>query len=379
MADALTPAPHSSPPPVRGRSLALSVLGAAVVGFILVAAFGRVTGFAEIGDALDGASWQWLTLCVVGQVAVFGGYAGVFRSATSFEGGPAVAPAHALKVVMASFGLTQLVATGGAAGLAFTYWALRQVGFDPRDAVVRLIGMNTAVYLVFASIAWSAAVVALPTPAAPAGMALPWIVGVPVVIALARWFTAPARVARFTDSGGGRLKELLGTGVAAAAWVRRALFAAEGRNLIGWAVLYWIGDIVSLWAALAAFGEPRAIHVVVLAYCTGYLAQLIPIPFLATGGVDAATTLTLTAVGVPVEVALLGVVAHRVFAFWLPIVPGLVFATSLARNRIGSPAMQGGSPPAAPRARERPAARYPLGRGPQSRRNTGRHDGPSTR
>jgi uncharacterized membrane protein YbhN (UPF0104 family) len=53
------------------------------------------------------------------------------------------------------------------------------------------------------------------------------------------------------------------------------------------------------------------------------LAQALPIPFVATGGVDAATTFTLTAVGVPVEVALLGVVAHRVFAFWLPIGPGL--------------------------------------------------------
>ena len=67
---------------------------------------------------------------------------------------------------------------------------------------------------------------------------------------------------------------------------------------------------------------------------TGYLAQSVPIPLIATGGVDAATTFTLAAVGVPIEVALLGVVAHRVFAFWLPVVPGLWSATVLARGEI---------------------------------------------
>jgi len=36
-------------------------------------------------------------------------------------------------------------------------------------------------------------------------------------------------------------------------------------------------------------------------------------------------------VSVPVEVALLGVVAHRVFALWLPIGPGLLFAAQFAR------------------------------------------------
>ena len=44
---------------------------------------------------------------------------------------------------------------------------------------------------------------------------------------------------------------------------------------------------------------------------------------------DAATTFALTAVGVPLEQALLGVVAHRVFAFWLPLVPGLILAALL--------------------------------------------------
>jgi uncharacterized membrane protein YbhN (UPF0104 family) len=43
-------------------------------------------------------------------------------------------------------------------------------------------------------------------------------------------------------------------------------------------------------------------------------------------------TFALNAVGVPLEQALLGVVAHRVFAFWLPLVPALVLASGLRRT-----------------------------------------------
>jgi uncharacterized membrane protein YbhN (UPF0104 family) len=49
---------------------------------------------------------------------------------------------------------------------------------------------------------------------------------------------------------------------------------------------------------------------------------------------DAATTFALTAVGVPLEVALVAVVAHRVFAFWIPLVPGLVCAAWLRSTGV---------------------------------------------
>ena len=67
------------------------------------------------------------------------------------------------------------------------------------------------------------------------------------------------------------------------------------------------------------------------AYTTGYLVQSLPIPLIATAGVDTATVLLLRTVGVPLDVALLGVVTHRVFAFWIPLVPGSVFALTLLR------------------------------------------------
>ena len=106
----------------------------------------------------------------------------------------------------------------------------------------------------------------------------------------------------------------------------------DDRQMLAWAACYWAGDVISLGAALQAFGGRPPLVALVAAYTTGYLVQSLPLPFVAAAGVDAATTLLLHAVGVPLEIALVAVVAHRVFAFWIPILPGCIFAFGLARE-----------------------------------------------
>ena len=299
------------------------------VAAVVILSIGRLAGFAKLTDTLRDGEIGWLALCAVGQIVVFAGYTGAFRHAVAFESGPAIATSLALRVVLASFGLSQLVAAGGVAGLAVTYWALRRLRFPRREATVRLIGLATAVYLVFGLIGFSAALLSLITGAAPLGMTVPWLVSIPLLVAAALWFTDPRRAATWAAPDGGVLRRALATGVGAAWWVRRAASSSRDRQLFGWAGAYWAGDIASLWAALHAFGADPGIIAVTLVYATGYLAQSIPIPFVATGGMDAATTFALTAVGVPLEVALVAVVAHRVFAFWIPLVPGLICAAWL--------------------------------------------------
>ena len=319
--------PHLQP--IR---IVLGLVLALFVGAIVIVAIGRAAGFSKLTATLRDADEQWLLVCAIGQVVVFAGYTGAFRCAVAFEGGPQIRTSLSLRVILASFGLSQLVAAGGAAGLAVTYWALRRLGLGRREAAVRLIGLSTAVYLVFGLLGWTAAVLALLTATAPLGMTIPWVVGVPVLVVAALCFTEPGRVERWASPTGGWLRQALSTGVAAAWWVRRASASPEGRTISGWALCYWLGDVASLWGALRAFGGDPGLVPLVLVYATGYLAQSIPIPFIATGGMDAATTFALTAVGVPLEVALLAVVAHRVFAFWIPVIPGLVLAALLPRT-----------------------------------------------
>ncbi len=323
---------HEEEPRLVWRRAALGAGLALLVGIAVVVLIGRSVGYASLTRTLRNADPEWLALCAGAQVLVFAGYAGVVRGTTALEGGPRIGTWLSLRIVLASFALTQLIAAGGVAGLAIIYWALRRLRFSPHDALVRLIGLNAYVYLVFGGIGFAAALAALVTGAAPLAMTLTWLAAIPLLLAAARWFTAPRRVEGWTRDEGGWVRRGLAVGVSAAWWVRRAVGTREGRGMAPWAALYWVADIVSLWGGLRAVGVEIGLAALVLAYTTGYVAGAVPLPFTATGGVDAATTFALSAVGVPLGQALLGVVAHRVFAFWLPLVPGLVLAALLPRT-----------------------------------------------
>ena len=324
--------PREAHPRLDWRRAALGACLALAVGAGVVLLIGRAVGYSSLSRTLGEADPTWLALCAVAQVAVFVGYAGVLRGTTSVEGGPRIGTWLSLRVVLASFALTQLIAAAGVAGLAVIYWALRQLRFGAREALVRLIGLNTYVYLVFGLIAFAGALAALATGAAPLPMTLSWLIAVPILLAAARWFTAARRVAGWSRDQGGWARRGLAVGVSATWWVRRALGTHEGSAMGPWAVLYWAADIVSLWGGLRAVGVHIGLPALIVAYATGYVAGAVPLPFIATGGVDAATTFALSATGVPLGQALLGVVAHRVFAFWLPLLPGLVLAALLPRT-----------------------------------------------
>jgi uncharacterized membrane protein YbhN (UPF0104 family) len=305
---------------------------AALCVVLIVTAVGRLAGFSDVRDTLSGADPVWLLGCAIGQMLVFTGYAGVLRRAIAIDGGPRVEIGFSVRLALASFAATQLFSLAGAAGLAIVYWALRRLGRDRDNAAVVLIGLNTCVYLVFGVIGWLAAGAALLTGEAEAGITVPWLIGIPVVLAAARWFTAPRRIERWTTPASGALRRALATGIAAAGWTRQRVASRDDQRIFAWAACYWVGDIVSLGAALQAFGHRPAFVALVAAYTTGYLVQSLPLPFIGGAGVDAATTFLLHAVGVPLEVALLAVVAHRVFAFWIPILPGCIFAFALPRE-----------------------------------------------
>jgi uncharacterized membrane protein YbhN (UPF0104 family) len=312
---------------------ALAGIGlAALVGVVVVAGIGRLAGFEDLRRTVREGNHAWLALCAAAQVLVFGGYAGVYRHAVRFPHGPRISIGLSLRVVLASFALTQVVAAAGIGGLAVNYWALRRLRFGRRESAVRVIGLNTFVYLVFALIGWTAALLALITSAAPPAMTIPWLVAIPIVLAAAAWFTAPSRVRHWTAPGGTWLRQALAVGVGAAWWVRRSLGAPGATRTTTSAACYWLGATLSLWAALRAFGSDASVVAILVAFATGYAAQMIPVPLIATGGIDAATTFALHAVGVSLEVALVAVVANRVFSFWLPLWPSLVFTALLPQT-----------------------------------------------
>jgi hypothetical protein len=110
----------------------------------------------------------------------------------------------------------------------------------------------------------------------------------------------------------------------------RSLLARREPGLLG-AIAWWAGDVAVLLACLHAFGASPPVAIVVVSYFVGMLANLLPLPG-GVGGVDGGMVGALVLFGVDPALAIVGVLAYRGFAFWLPIAPGVAAFVSLRRT-----------------------------------------------
>src|SRR4029453_3501001 len=133
-------------------------------------------------------------------------------------------------------------------------------------------------------------------PDVTAEVALGWVVVVPFCFLAGRWVTSPRRVQRFTRSEGvGRARRLVSDTIASVVIVRQILGRPRANlEAVGGAVLYWFGDILTLWAGLRAFDVHLEPIPLLLGYATGYVVTILPLPAGGVGGVDAAMTYALT-------------------------------------------------------------------------------------
>ena len=316
--------------------------GLAVVAAMLVAVgvgtlIARAAGFSEVRDAITEADSSWFLVCFFAEVAAFAGYAVVLREAFEWNRGPRLRYGLSVHVTLASLGATRVVAAAGAGGLAVTWWCFRRGGFTTRDALVRVLGLNTLVYLAFGIGAWVAALLCTlgVIGDAPLALTLPWLATIPFCVFAARYVTDRARPSRLDAQHGSLLRRALAYAVAGAGWVREVLPHATGRRSLVAAGAYWAGDIVCLWAALHSVGISLPLAELVLAYATGYVAMVLPLPLAGVGGVDAAMTFALTAVGISLAPALVGVAVYRLFGFWVPTIPALAALVLLPRAGRG--------------------------------------------
>lgn len=319
-------------PPAWKAALGVVVAALVVIGVGLLIA--RAAGFGEVRDAIAQADSTWFLVCFVAQVVALAGYAAVVREAFRWGGGPQVGLRLSVHVMLASIGATRVFAAGGAGALAATYWCFRRARFSPRGALVRVLGFNTLFYVVFGAGAWIAALLSTVGVWGDAPLALtgPWLVLIPCFFAAATFVTQPDRVERLTAPGRSIVRHGLAYAIAGTAWVREVLPHPGGRRSLGASLLYWVGNAVCLWAAIRSVGQPLPLTELVLAFATGHVATILPLPFGGVGGVDAAMTYALTVVGVPLAPALVAVAVYRLFAFWLPTIPALAALVLLPRT-----------------------------------------------
>jgi uncharacterized membrane protein YbhN (UPF0104 family) len=312
-----------------------------VVAFLVALGVGtliaKAAGFSRVRDSLAEAESSWFLVCFFAEVAAFAAYAVVVRETLGWREGPRVRFGLSVHVTLASLGATRVVAAAGAGGLAVTYWCFRRAAFATREALVRVLGLNTLVYLVFGIGAWVAALLAAVgvLGQAPLAVTLPWLLLVPVCLIAARYVTEPARGTPRDPTKGSLPRRSLAYAISGAAWVREFAPERAGRRSLLASAVYWGGDIVCLWAALHSVGVSLPLAELVLAYATGYAAMILPLPLAGVGGVDAAMTFALTAVGVSLAPALVGVAVYRLFGFWVPTIPALAALVLLPRAGRG--------------------------------------------
>jgi glycosyltransferase 2 family protein len=333
------------------RKALLSVAATVVLAVAAVSLIGHVADFDEVLTALRQADRRWFAVCLAGLVCAYAGYILGYREIARAHGGPRLPLTMVAQIVGIGFGAN--VVGSAAGGLAVDFWALHRAGLSVHDAARRVLGLNTLEWALLGTLATVASIVVLAGhgEGAPLPMTLAWLVVVPVSIAAAAWVTSAKRVRRFTDRADREQKaRRQDQGRLGLAWVKAKKGMADviggveiARHLVthprhhpaavlGFAV-YWFGHLLTLWAALRAFtGDTQLVlATLVLAFATGYAATALPLPGGGSGGIEAALVFSLSAVGVPLAPALLGVLVYRFFTFWLPLVPALTLVGGLPR------------------------------------------------
>ena len=293
--------------------------------------------------AAEGNKW-WLGGAALFSVLSFGGYVMMFQGIfVRADTGARIDWRASYQITMAGLAATRLFAAGGAGGIALTAWALRKAGMPRRtvaDKTLSFLILTYAVYMVALVVGgFGLYFGVLPGPAPFGITVIPAFFGLAVIcVALALSRVPPdlqRRLEGFAQHRGrlARLAQRLANAPAAASsGIREALCHVRERDpaLLG-AIAYWGFNIACLWACFHAFGDPPPWPVIVMGYYVGFLGNLLPLPG-GVGGVDGGMIAAFAAFGVPLGLVVPAVLAYRVFAFWLPTIPGAVAYFQLRRT-----------------------------------------------
>ena len=107
---------------------------------------------------------------------------------------------------------------------------------------------------------------------------------------------------------------------------------SEGGLAVVGAIGYWAANIGILWASFHAYGVSVPLGVVVQGFFLGLAANLFPFAPAGVGAVDAGMIGAFVLFGFPGVDVFAAVLTYRLFAFWLPIPPGIIAFFQLRRT-----------------------------------------------
>jgi len=325
------------------RKAVITGVIAAVLAIGAVALLGEVAHYDRILAALRDANKAWFPVCILGESIAYTGYILAYRDLARADGGPELEYWQVARIVGLGFGAYVIGSSAG--GLAVDFWALNRAGADPHESGRRVLALNTLEWFILGSFACFAAiaVIAGAGEVVPLGMTIGWLTVVPLCVAAGAWVSSPRRIDRLSalpedeepkEKGRDprawtkwtwvKLRKGLADAIGSLHYLRYVLARPRRypAGVFGFGV-YWIGHLITMYAALRAFSVHLGPADLVLAYATGYVITSAPLPAGASGASEATTAFALHAVGVPLASALLAVFAYRFFTFWLPIIPAV--------------------------------------------------------
>jgi uncharacterized membrane protein YbhN (UPF0104 family) len=309
------------------RRALVMVAGAALLVGSLVLIAPAIADLPDAWHRLEHGDGRWLLLALVLEGLSFLGHAILFR-AVGLDDRGRIGMRASVEITLAGHAATRLLASAGAGGVALTAWAMRRSGMERATVAARMTTFLVLLYSVYmAALILGGAGLAiglLPGGGSFAITVVPAIFGAAVIA-----IVLCAQRIRPGEGRGRRILAPLGAGVRDARQMVRS-----GNGGLAGAIMWWGFDIAVLWACFAAFGASPAIAVLVVAYFVGTLANTLPLPG-GIGGVEGGMVGALAAFGVDPGLALIAVLAYRGFAFWLPIIPGVIAYLTLRRTVSG--------------------------------------------
>ena len=303
------------------RRVAVPALIAGLVVVAAIVAGGPARTFLHALERAFTADPAWVVAAAGFEVLSFAGYVALLAYVAG-RGTARFGLAQSYRTTLAGAAATRLLPTAGAGGAALTLWTLRKAGHSGRAGVRTLLTFLVLLYAVFLGAILASGVLVAAGAAGDGATALAVVPATLAAVAIAVAVTLGLRPTRRT----GRVAQ---AGAVLGEAVRDATALVRGRSprLLG-AVAWWGFDIAVLWAMFNAVGTPPPVLVLVLGYFLGQVANTVPVPGAASGGLIG----VMLAFGVAPDLALAGVLAYRAIAIWLPAPFGLHALAGLRRD-----------------------------------------------
>jgi uncharacterized protein (TIRG00374 family) len=283
----------------------------------------------------DGSPW-WMLLALLFTFGMFVGYVMQFRGVFGrAETRQRIDWRESYQITMAGLAASRIFAAGGAGGLVLIAWALRRAGMRKREVADKTLSFLILTYFPYVTAVIICGLgLRLGIFSGPAPFGLTVVPVVLAVIALAIGLSIALvptdlqrRVGQVIESRStfARIAQKLAhLPASASAGMRDAIAHVRTRDpaLLG-AIVFWASQILVLWAAFRAFGEPPPWAVLIQAFFVGMLGNLLPMPG-GVGGVEGGMIGALVAFNVDGGLAVVAVLVYRAFTFWLPLIPGVI-------------------------------------------------------